>query len=431
MGVRQVCTGSALAVALVAAVPAPGAGLGASRQGGFAVRAAESAVAWDGTHHIRVYATALRPAVKRATEQIAAQTCLQFIHVGRPDPGTAAHPYEVVIRFTRLPRGEPRARVHTRVMAVGAALSAVDVEIRERVLRVAKPRRQDIVLHELMHAVGVADSQARSSVMFRHPRKPYSRLSRDDHRSLRSMSRCTIAELDCKEPEAPGIALGLHGAGGTGEVFAERSGWRDAAARHNFVPLTPDAPEQSGRIWNIEPGSPDMSALVRLVERTVRNNCIDTDRIYVGGHSMGAMAATVLGCSTRLFAAAAPAAGVVNPPLTCWPGTSLYAVHSMDDVVVGMDGDVAQSLYSVVPVWARTADRWGAVARWAAAHACSGGAWRPGSDPGIHHDEPWREWVWDCPAGVEVRWRVHEHMGHELPPNWAESTMEFFARTTR
>lgn len=431
MGVCQAYAGPVVAAALVMAVPVPSADLPVSSAGDSVRRAAVSAVAWDGTHRIRVYSTGLRPAVKEAAERISSQTCLHLVPAGRPDPGSRAHPYEVVIRFAQLPRGGPRARVRMRVMAAGTDLAAVDLEIRQRVLQTGKQRRRDIVLHELMHAVGVGDSAAPDSVMFHHPRKPYSQLSRADRMSLRSISRCALAELDCDEPGAPGIALGLHGGTGTGDVFAQLSGWRDAAVRYNLVPLTPTAPQASGRIWNIEPGSADMAALTELVETTVRNGCIDTDRIYVGGHSMGAMAASVLACSTRLFAAVAPAAGVVQPPGTCWPGTSIYAVHSDDDPVVWIDGDVAQNLHAVVPVWARSKDRRSAVVRWAATNDCRGSSWRSGSEPGTQHTEPYREQVWSCPTGVEVRWRVYDHVDHQIPASWAESTMEFFARTSR
>lgn len=412
---------------MLVALPLPDARLAAAPSG---VEPVAPSPAWDGTHVIGVYSNALRPAVKAALAVIADETCLDFAYRGRPDPGGAAGPYEVVVRFTSLPSG-PRAVIEPTLLPGGQELRSTDVSIRRRILKAHRSIRRDIVLHELMHTFGVADSSKQRSVMFPKPRTPYSTLSAADRRELVRVGHCGPAAADCEEPGAMGIALGLHGASGTGEEFAESQGWREAARARGLLPLTPTARESTGRVWDINPGSPDLVMLEELIDRTVRQNCIDTDRIYVAGHSMGAMAATVLACTTRTFAAVAPIAGVVQPPGSCWPGTSLFAVHSSDDTLVTQEGDVVANLYPVVPEWARTVSREQAVASWAEANGCTGSSWRFGTVKGEEHPEPWLEQVYTCPNRTKVRWRVYGHLWHSMPAGWADRAMAFFDRTSR
>ncbi len=370
------------------------------------------------------------PAVAQAAAIIASKTCLELVPSGRPERDRTAGPYEIVLRAEKMPRGT-RAAVNVALLESGADIRSADITITGRILHQKRARRRDIVLHELMHSVGAVDSSATRSVMYRKPVKPYSVLSRGDARTLQALGQCSGGDGDCAQPDAMGIALGLHGAGGVGASWDKAVGWSEAALRHGLLPLTPTAPEEGGRIWDINPGSKDLRDLESLIDETVRTHCIDTDRIYVGGHSMGAMATSVLAWTSRRFAAAAPVAGLVVPPGTCRPGTSLFAAHSADDTITMLQGDVQANLYPVIPLWARTTPRDQAIEAWARVNDCRVGPWRDGSDPGPDHMEPWREQLWDCPDGTQLRWRVYEHMWHGIPPGWADSTMEFFSSTSR
>lgn len=188
----------------------------------------------------------------------------------------------------------------------------------------------------------------------------------------------------------------------------------------------PTAREANFRAWDIDPDGADVATLVDLVRETSRDNCVDPRRVYVGGASMGAMMSSVLACSTELFAAAAPFAGVTTPEDGCRSGASLMAWHNRDDQVVRMDGSVTDAIVSIVPPWARERSRRAEVKRWAIGNGC-----RPDRvSRRVRADGIETRFV-SCPDGVEVRFRIGNNGGHRIPDNYGPAAFAFFASERR
>jgi predicted esterase len=112
-------------------------------------------------------------------------------------------------------------------------------------------------------------------------------------------------------PDAAGplpLVLLLHGSGRNGQVMVDA--WKDLASREHFALVAPDAYDSSG--WDIKADLPEfLHAAVKQVEAA---HSIDTNRIYLFGHSSGAEYALILSIlDSHFFAAAAVHAGALPP----------------------------------------------------------------------------------------------------------------------
>jgi len=151
---------------------------------------------------------------------------------------------------------------------------------------------------------------------------------------------------------APLLVL-LHGSGRNGLTLAEP--WKDLAKKQGIILAGPDAITSAG--WNMGPDGPAfLSALVDVVSA---QHPVDPRRVYLFGHSAGAVHALVLGLlESQYFAAAAVHAGALPPevypyiaraprkiPLAIWVGTNdaffpLKAVRATRDALVAEKLDV-------------------------------------------------------------------------------------------
>lgn len=81
-------------------------------------------------------------------------------------------------------------------------------------------------------------------------------------------------------------------------------------------------------------GSPALVAVLELVRQTIRQQAIDTDRVYIVGFSMGASAAwNALLIQPKIFAAAVPLSGIAPERKLARElgGTSILIVHGNAD----------------------------------------------------------------------------------------------------
>ena len=216
-----------------------------------------------------------------------------------------------------------------------------------------------------------------------------------------------------------GVALGLHGSGGTGPQFDASSNWSEHSTDNGLIPLVPTA-RGPNRNWDLEPTGTSLPRLVRKVRRTAKRECVSQDRVFVGGHSMGAHMASTLGCSTGVFLAVAPLAGVTAGRGKCKGGTSIIAHHSKDDWLVPFDGRILPGLRPILPPWTGV-DRVAAVASWAKDNNCK---IRRELEHQRHTDVRWRR----CTDGVRVQIHVGKDWGHGMPVGWTESVFSFFAQ---
>ena len=153
---------------------------------------------------------------------------------------------------------------------------------------------------------------------------------------------------------APLVVL-LHGSGRNGQTLVQP--WKEFADKHGIILAGPDAIVPAG--WNMGPDGPDfISSLVDIVSA---QHPVDPRRVYLFGHSAGAVHALVLGLlESQYFAAVAVHAGALPPelypyiaraarkiPLAIWVGTDdaffpLPAVRATRDALDrGKDGHQA------------------------------------------------------------------------------------------
>ena len=176
-------------------------------------------------------------------------------------------------------------------------------------------------------------------------------------KELKATSGCTTLKP---------LVLLLHNYAGNGAAIVADSGWRDEARRRGWLLTAPTARESAGRVWDINPNSVDVKNLANHVE-TYR--CHDPKRVYVAGASMGAHMASVMFCTTNLFAAAAPVAGVTITPNCPKRTAPLVAYHGYRDWIVGINGTIPPGLHAAIPPWART-NRYLAVSEYARRAGC-------------------------------------------------------------
>jgi poly(3-hydroxybutyrate) depolymerase len=145
----------------------------------------------------------------------------------------------------------------------------------------------------------------------------------------------------------------LHGSGRNGLTLVEP--WKEIAKKQGIILAGPDAIVPA--VWNIGPDGPDfISALVDVVSA---QHPVDPRRVYLFGHSAGAVHGLILGLlESQYFAAAAVHAGALPPetypygaralrkiPLAIWVGTDdaffpLPAVRATRDALIAQKVDI-------------------------------------------------------------------------------------------
>lgn len=102
------------------------------------------------------------------------------------------------------------------------------------------------------------------------------------------------------------VVLLLHGSGRNGQVMVDA--WSGLASRKAFIVVAPDSYDPSG--WSMKSDSPAFFHAV--IEQIKARHAIDSNRIYLFGHSAGAVHALVLAIiDSRYYAATAVHAGAL------------------------------------------------------------------------------------------------------------------------
>jgi poly(3-hydroxybutyrate) depolymerase len=136
------------------------------------------------------------------------------------------------------------------------------------------------------------------------------------------------------------VVLLLHGSGRNGQVMIDA--WKDLATKQHFILVAPNSYDPSG--WGVKMDPPEfLHAVVAQVEA---KHAIDEKRIYLFGHSAGAVYGLILAViDSHFFAAVAAHAGALphgyedavfaradrRTPIAIWVG-SLDALFHVDDV---------------------------------------------------------------------------------------------------
>ena len=157
-------------------------------------------------------------------------------------------------------------------------------------------------------------------------------------------------------------------------------------------------PQGIDSIWNIGVGSPDVAYFGQLLDETEAALCIDTNRVYVDGFSLGAFLTSAIVCTyADRIAAVAPIAGIYMPA-GCTPARPVPAltIHGTLDNWVG---------YTSIPGKGRGM---GGTATAAARR-------RPPKPVPGDAVVNITKFTYDCPASAEVEFYSIENGGHAWP----------------
>jgi poly(3-hydroxybutyrate) depolymerase len=137
------------------------------------------------------------------------------------------------------------------------------------------------------------------------------------------------------------LVFGFHGMGGSG-TLARQYFRVEQAAGSQAIFVYPDGLANDGgsTSWNFTTTSADMAFFDALLAQLKSSYCIDANRIFVTGHSAGAMATNALGCYRGdVIRAIAPVAGM--PPrsygsgtVTCAGNVGAWIAHGENDTTV-------------------------------------------------------------------------------------------------
>jgi polyhydroxybutyrate depolymerase len=189
------------------------------------------------------------------------------------------------------------------------------------------------------------------------------------------------------------LVIALHGAGETGNEFANDTGFSRLADREKFLVAYPSAGGPNA-FWNISGqvpgGSNDVEVLERSLDALEGAVCVDHSRVFMTGVSNGGGMTARMACelSERLAGAASVAGGYRSLP-PCHPDRPLpvLEIHGTGD--------------QVVPYGGKPPDYGGSVARWLAMwrriDGCHGKADRLRPATGVT-EIAWR----NCTAGTRV-----------------------------
>ncbi|MCU0724645.1 MAG: prolyl oligopeptidase family serine peptidase [Planctomycetes bacterium] len=183
-----------------------------------------------------------------------------------------------------------------------------------------------------------------------------------------------------------GLVIGLHGGGeGVGDPSEAAQKWQ-AASSMDCVVILPKAIDLVQTAWNKEKNERFVLALIEAAKRTFP---IDTNRVFLVGHSMGGYGTwSIGGHNADLFAAISPNAG------------GIYVMAGEDRKIVGHTPGVLANLHNT-PIWFTHGDDdkqvWVGPDRYAAEQLAKLKA--------------------EHPDGYDSTYKEYPGIGHGLPPD--------------
>ncbi|MEL6347854.1 MAG: PHB depolymerase family esterase [Myxococcota bacterium] len=156
----------------------------------------------------------------------------------------------------------------------------------------------------------------------------------------------------------------MHGYGGRPQTMASSTRVRDEARRrgvHVVLPAGLKAPGDNRRSWNAGDccsfgamDRDDEAALLRLRDRLADLDCVDSERIFLGGFSNGGLMSYRLACAAadRFAGVAVVGATMGFDPATCSPSRPLPVshIHGQQDTVIPLVGGKGPFVDDIVPV---------------------------------------------------------------------------------
>lgn len=221
------------------------------------------------------------------------------------------------------------------------------------------------------------------------------------------------------DPDVPlPVVIDLHGFSEGADHHALVTRFENLGARQHFVTVTPQG-EGHLPAWNLSRTGPDVVFVADVLDDVESHVCIDLTRVYVTGHSMGAMLLSVLACSTFAgrVAAWAPVAGLRDVPGYATTDEPVMISHGTDDRTVYYEGGLSDAASRLLflptdgpPIPALTA-------AWAKRNGC-------GDVAPIEVPDGPSLTVLTYPCDVMLR-RI-EHGPHVWPPGTTSAIWSFF-----
>ncbi len=207
-----------------------------------------------------------------------------------------------------------------------------------------------------------------------------------------------------QDTPAPEV-LDLHGSGGSAAEQDAVTAMPMKAAERGFITVTPDA--VAGK-WELASRGPDAEFLTALLDDVAGRYCVDLDRVFAVGHSLGAWKTAVTACADPDRFASIALVSVEVHPGGCGP-IPVVAFHGTADGVVpygaGADaGVVVTGSNSGLPGVEVN------MPEWAAGAHCSVRKKVQRIEPDVEH------WTYTgCDAGTGVEFYSIEHGSHMWP----------------
>jgi polyhydroxybutyrate depolymerase len=238
------------------------------------------------------------------------------------------------------------------------------------------------------------------------------------HLSVGGHERSYRLHLPDGLPAAAPLVIMMHGVSGSAAQIERDYHWNDLADPAKFVVAYPDG---LGHAWNVDgqtccgragrDGVDDVGFIRAVVADITRNVGIDAARVYAGGMSNGGIMSYTLACTTDIFAAIGPVAGVQLNACKSPRPTSVIHIHGTADRLIPYDGGRGSSVIDGPSV----AD---VNAFWRNADGCGA--------PSITTNGAVTTATAACPDRRAVVLVTVDGGGHEWPPFATETVWRFF-----
>ncbi|MBX3243067.1 MAG: dienelactone hydrolase family protein [Acidobacteria bacterium] len=150
------------------------------------------------------------------------------------------------------------------------------------------------------------------------------------------------------------LVIMLHGGGGNGSIVEPQTGLSKKADKEGFIVVYPYGSGKTDNIlltWNavgccayaMKENTDDVAFISRLIDKLIKDNNVDKDRIYVIGHSNGAMMTLRLGreLGDKLTAIASVAGAMFDTDTSPRSKIPVLFIHGEADGNVKIEGGMS------------------------------------------------------------------------------------------